>query len=348
MFGHKNKKLNNDQELATKVNQDLIVRNMPSLARTSNPISVSPSDFEGQTTGGTLSNLGQPKHNFKMVGLIIIGGGLLLIGGLVYLSYIYIIKPQANKAPAVLVESEPTKSIVDTINEMQATTSEPIIIATTSEVAVATTSDLATTTASSSLVMNEELNGKQNTDLPPLLDSDADGLNDEEEAVLGTNAQLVDSNNNTYSDLTEINNNYDPAGKGKISGNANLIKYNNKTIGYEILYPKNWTPKSLNDDSTIVFTAPDDSIIQISVQENTERQSILGWYGNAFPDVVVTYDKLKTVDNWDGIMGDDGLNFYLTDKKHKNIYVISYLPAINERLSFPNIFKLMINSLVIK
>jgi len=346
MFGHKIKKLNNDQELVTKVNQDLIVRNMPVLARAGSPVPASSSD--NQMTGGGLSSFDQPKHNFKMVGLVIIGGGLLLIGGLVYLSYIYIIKPQANKTPTVFVEPESTKSIVDTINEMQATTSEPIIVATTSEVTAATTSEVTAATASSSLVMNEELNGKQNTDLPPLVDSDADGLNDEEEAVLGTNAQLVDSNNNTYPDLIEINNNYDPAGKGKISGNVNLIKYVNKTIGYEILYPKNWTPKSLNDDSTIVFTAPDDSIVQISVQDNTDRQSILGWYGNAFPDIVVTYDKLKTIDNWDGIMGDDNLNFYLTDKKHKSIYVISYLPAVNERLAYPNIFKLMINSLVIK
>jgi len=346
MFGHKNKKLNNDQELITKINQDLIVRNMPSLTRPSDPVSAS--SLDDQSTNSVLSNMGQPKHNFKMVGLIIIGGGLLLIGGLVYLSYIYIIKPQASKAPTVFVAPEPTKSIVDTINEIQATASEPIIIATTSEVTIATTTELATTTASSSLIMNEELNGKQNTDLPPLLDSDADGLNDEEELVLGTNAQLADSNNNTYSDLIEINNSYDPAGKGKISGNVNLTKYINKTIGYEILYPKKWTQKSLNDDSTIIFTAPDDSIIQISVQENLERQSILGWYSNAFPDIVVTYDKLKTIDNWDGIMGDDSLNFYLTDKKHKNVYVISYLPAVSERFVYPNIFKLMINSLVIK
>ncbi len=345
MFGHKNKKINNDQELITKVNQDLIVRNMPNLNRAG---SLAPAFFDNQMMSDTLSSFNRPKHNFKMVGLVIIGGGLLLIGGLVYLSYIYIIKPQADKTPVVLVESESAKSIVDTIKEIQATTSEPIIIATTSEVAIATTSELATTTASSSLVMNEELSGKQNTDLPPLLDSDADGLNDEEEAVLGTNAQLVDSNNNTYSDLTEINNSYDPAGQGKISGNVNLTVYVNKTIGYEIIYPKNWAPKSLNDDSTIVFTAPDDSIVQISVQDNTDRQSILGWYGNAFPDILVTYDKLKTVDDWDGIIGDDGLNFYLTDKKHKNIYVISYLPAVNERLVYPNIFKLMINSLVIK
>lgn len=88
--------------------------------------------------------------------------------------------------------------------------------------------------------------------------------------------------------------------------------------------------------------------MQVSVQDNSDHQSILGWYNNSFPDVTITYDKLKTTENWDGIFGKDNLNFYLTDKKRNNIYVVSYLPAVAGRLAYPNIFQLMVNSLLIK
>jgi len=54
------------------------------------------------------------------------------------------------------------------------------------------------------------------------------------------------------------------------------------------------------------------------------------------------------VDRWEGIAGDDGLNFYLTDQERQFIYVISYIPSDERRLAYPNIFQLMINSLQIK
>lgn len=353
MFGNKKSKTNNDdQEAAAKVNQDLVVRNMPTANRlngtASTPLSATVSE---QTESNSFSDFSEPKRNFKMIGSIIIVGGIIFIGVLVYLSYIYIIKPQANKKveQPIVAPIVETNSIENLINEQRASSTEQIITATTSLVATLTPNvlDLATS-SDSSIIMNEELTGKQNVSLPTLIDSDNDGLNDEEEIVLGTNPALVDSNNNTYADLVEINNNYNPVSQGKLDTNVNLANYHSQTFNYNILYPKIWTLGALNDDSTIIFTAPDDSIIQISVQSNTDEQGILDWYGKSFPDTIITYDKLKSMDNWDGVWGADNLNFYLTDKKHTNIYVISYIPAVDGRLVYPNIFNLMLNSLSIK
>lgn len=349
MFGNKNKKNNtNDEELLTKVNQDMIVRNMPSLARVSGSIpQASTSSQSGELTqSNNLSSLAPAKHNFKMVGVLIIFGGLLLIGALVYLSYAYIIKPQAKKDTAPLVVQVPEKSSI--VNAPRASTSTEVLVATTSLVATVTPETLDISSSSDSIIMNEELTGKQNVNMPPLLDTDSDGLNDQEEAVLGTNLSLVDSNGNTYSDLVEINNNYNPAATGKLSENINLAKYTNKIFGYEIIYPKDWLVNSLNQDSVITFTAPDDSIIQISAQENFDKQSILGWYDSSFADSTITYDKIKTTSSWDGIYSSDNLNFYLTDKKRSTVYVVSYVPAVDSYLAYPNIFALMINSLSLK
>lgn len=347
MFGNKNKKINiaGQEELANKVNQDLVVRNMPNVSRLSG-MSSTVLNVTNQSDSNTLSGIDKPKHNFKAVGLFIIIGGFILIGAMVYLSYIYIIKPQVKTTTPVVVT--PTPEQVPAITETIATTTEEVTVATTSLIATVTptTLDLASSTATSSIDLDQTR--IQNSNVTPLVDTDNDGLSDEEEAVLGTNPNNADSNGNTYNDLTEINNNYDPAGTGKIETNANLTKYVNKTIGYEIIYPKSWEAKSLGSDTTITFTAPDDSIMQVSVQDNSDHQTISAWYTNSFPDTTITYDKLKSTATWDGIMGTDGLNFYATDKKHKNIYVISYIPAIDGRLAYPNIFKIMINSFLVK
>ncbi len=344
MFGNKNKKIeSSDGDLTSRVNQDMVVRNMPNFTRASvKPLN---SNNQNQSSNSILPSSGK-KQNFKMVGLVIIAGGLLFIGGLVYLSYIFIIKPQTNKD--LVLNTAPPVVVPAVISNLLATTTEEIVISTSTEVATVTPNVIELASTSDELIMNEELNGKQGTDLPPLLDTDNDGLNDEEEQVLGTNASLADSNGNTYTDLVEINNGYDPVVSGKLNENPNLEKYVNKTLLYEMLYPKSWLANSLTGDATITFTAPDDSIIQVSVQDNSDHQSILGWYGTSFPDATITYEKLKSTPNWDGIFGANGLNFYLTDKKRNTVYIISYIPSVDGRVAYPNIFNLMINSLIVK
>jgi hypothetical protein len=49
-----------------------------------------------------------------------------------------------------------------------------------------------------------------------LFDSDNDGIDDELEKAIGTNPSKKDSDDDSYNDLTEINNNYDPLGLGKL------------------------------------------------------------------------------------------------------------------------------------
>jgi len=265
------------------------------------------------------------------------------------LSYIFIIKPAANSklSPASVVNA-PTSSISTTTDvSNSATEIAPIILDNATTTALATTTamilDLATSTTSTTIDNNQTT-----TEAAPLIDSDNDGLNDEEEAVFGTNPNLADTNNNTYNDLTEILNNYNPIGSGKLSVDPALTVFVSKILGYSVLAPKNWPVKSLNNDNTVLFNAPDDSLIQISLQDNTSKQSILSWYNDAFPDDSVTYDRLKSTATWDGVMAADGFNFYLTDKKRKSVFIISYIPAVDSRVAYPTVFKMIIDSLTLK
>lgn len=336
MFNKKKNKQIEKETIGADIHQDLIVHNMPSSARLVGSNYAAPRPASLKTSNLTSV---ETKHNFKAVGLLIIVGGIIVISGLAYASYYFVIKPAANKNQTPIVTKETLKA------------SSTPVKATSTAVDLATTTMLATTTPSildlNLAATSSEATSSQPEFLPPV-DSDGDGLYDEEELTLGLNLNLTDTDNDGYSDLAEINNNYNPAGGGKLAANSKLINYFDAQAGYEVLSPKDWLVKTLKDNYTTIFTAPDNSLIQISVQDNPDKQSILVWYDNSFPDTVVTYDKIRSTDNWDGIMGDDNLNFYLTDKKRTNIYVISYIPALEERLAFPNIFKLLINSFLFK
>lgn len=58
------------------------------------------------------------------------------------------------------------------------------------------------------------------------LDSDNDGLPNSLEDAIGTNSNLPDSDGDSYGDQTEIYNNYNPLGTGKLNLDLNLAKKN--------------------------------------------------------------------------------------------------------------------------
>lgn len=320
-----------DDSLSVQVNQDLLVHNMPRLL--SPVVTQEPKE---EVTHGFIKDV-RPKNNFKIIGGVIIGGGLIFVGLLVYFSYRFIIKPTdtpINNISEPSPLSQQASSSDNSLSPEISLASESIVV--TSSVPIIELASSSANTVNSSTEISLQV---------PLLDQDNDGLNDNEEAILGTDPNSADTNNNSYQDLVEINNNYNPLGAGRLSANDNLSKYTNKNYKYEILYPKNWSAKSLNDEATIIFTAPDNSIIQVSVQDNPDSQGILVWYQEAFPDVTVTYDKLKSGSGWEGVAGEDALNFYVTDKNKSSIYVVSYIPALTDYLVYPNIFNLIVNSL---
>jgi len=344
MFHKKEKPAAPPESGSLPSHQDLIVHNMPNQAKLGGSF---PSSAPAVDGGFGLPPVSQ-KHNFKAIGLVIIVLGIVFIGALAYLSYRFIISPTAGKSPTTamppVVDKQP--DTVATITPAVVATPVPETAAVV--VPIASPLEIATSTVAASSLMNEELSGQDGSNLPPLLDSDNDGLINEEEILLGISATSTDSDGDSYGDSAELAKGYNPAGEGKLADNLNLAEYNNGAFNYRFLYPKSWEIKSLAGDATTVFMAPDDSLIQISIQENSDKAGILSWYEDSFPDTSVAYDQLLNVDGWEGIMGSDNLNFYLTDSARQNIYVISYIPAVAGRLVYPNIFKLMINSLVIK
>ena len=323
----------------TKVNQELIVHNMP----TSSSPKASPA---APISGSQFLSAKTNKNNHQTVGIIIVGLGIILVGALIYLSYRFIIKPVA-EAPistSPIVNTQTPADEIKTTAPLVATSTASTTVIMEIEPSVVdlinSSDNLATSTASST---TETII----IETPPLLDSDADGLTDDEEAALGTNISLPDSDSDTYGDLSELGNGYNPSGPDKLTASSYLTRYQNQTGKYEMYYPATWTLKSLNNDYATLISAPDNSLMQISIQDNPNIQNISAWYSATFPEETVSGSRLQKGAGWEGVMGEDSLNFYLTDSDRENIYIISYIPALSDRLAYPNIFNMIINSFVI-
>jgi hypothetical protein len=337
------------QELKFQVDQDLLVRNMPSLHEKKDLSKKNTNNHEQVNySSGTSFKFAPASDSHKKVGIVIIIGGIILIIALVYLSYLFIIKPTLNSSTQSIPSQEQflDNQSLDNLNIPAAiliedgeivSEVEPVVV----EFGVENFID------DDELIMAEEASFLDVSNWEPVVDSDGDGLSDEEELVLGTDPYKTDTNDNGYPDLLEILNNYNPAGTGRLENNSNLNRYNDRVFDYGLLYPKNWEFSILDSNRALIFNLPDESLIQISVQENTDNQNITDWYSSSFPNQLIAYDKIKIKPTWEGIESLDSLHVYLTDDGRDYIYTISYIPAISGRLVYPNIFKMMIDSFTI-
>ena len=347
MFKKDEKKIK-DNSAIKKVDQDLIVHNMPSRSRLG---SASPSKTEERNE--FLSPRPNQSSNVKAVGGLIIGVGIIFVLVLIYLSYRFVIKPQASSQPIIT-----PAPITSTNQNNEIGTEEVAQIATTTTVETIEPGSIALN--EEDLNENEADNDEENFVLPeegsifddyiwaPILDTDGDGLTDEEELSLGTNPNEIDTDQDGYLDLEEIQAGYDPTGTGKLEESKFIARYQNNNLNYSFLYPNAWTLRDNNTDYLTIITAPDNSLMQISVAENVLGQSILDWYQTTVSQGNISSDRIKTSDLWEGIVGEENLHFYVTGNNRQYIYILSYIPVVSQRLAYPNIFQMMTNSFNLK
>ncbi len=266
----------------------------------------------------------------KKLAIIIGSGAGVLVLVAAYFLVVYLM-PKKTATPIVnnAVNIPTTPHVVK--NEVP-TTSVPVILSSST---IATSTNPASSTpvvvpTSSAPVISSQ----------PLFDTDLDGLNDLEEVALGTNPGKADSDGDGYNDLAELSKLYNPSGTGTIDQDVNISKYTNPTYKYKIDYPKLWTMASVNKDASIIFTAADNSFIQVVSQPNDKKQNIKDWYSSEFSQLASDSQMIK-VAGVDAVSSLDGLNIYFTDAAKKTVYVISYTPIDNTKPAYREIMQMM-------
>lgn len=316
-----------NNEMWSKLEKDFTVKNMPSFSR------FSATSYEGSDNAkNTPSKHPQSHEKAKSTGLIIIGSGIVVVGVIFFLAYRFLILPAMEGSNQV---ATPTPVATPVVNE----------VVTPIDLVVLETPVVETVPTSTEEVIEEIV---EPIIMPVQADADGDGLSDAAELYLGTNPQLADSDGDGYDDLSEILSGYDPTGPGKLTENRKLALYAPAEAAFAMLYPNTWEVNSVSPDATL-FSAPDDSFIQIS-HEDTEMQytDILSWYETQFSDLsTLTTDRFIDSNFGPGIVSADGYIAYFLGEGGQRIYVLSYIRA-GETAPYLEIFRMMAVTLMKK
>lgn len=321
-----------------KISQDFVTHNMPA-----------PHLFSGQTfsngtttkTDKAISASGAESHH--KIGFLIIAGGIILIGVLFYFGYAYFVKPllgtkevvapitnTATETPEVTVPTStenilPTESIA---------TETPIISTSTSE-----------TASSSETIFPEETPVVAQVSAVSTVDSDADGLTDAEEKIIGTDPNKADTDGDGYLDIAELKSGYDPlVPGGKVTEASKMLSYkiDTKTT---VIYPAAWEITRSDINSTVIFADSDKAFIQVTYQDNPSKIAPSVWFNQQFSGL--NPGETVSGDTWQGIYSQDGLAVYVFNKDFSKIYSFSCSPLTSDNSSV-SLFHLMIKTLIIK
>jgi len=328
-----------DTKKEDKLSQDFITHNMPA-----------PHRFSGQTfsDGSNKSDkaitVSGPESHHK-VGLLIICGGLILIAALFYFGYSYFIKPYLATTTV-----QPTNIITEKPITPVATTTTPVTSSLPVETVATDTPLISTSTSqaasSSEITFPEETPVIATSAVVSTVDSDADGLTDAEEKIMGTDPNKADTDSDGYLDLAELRSDYDPLVPGKKnSETSKILSYKIDTKATTI-YPATWETTRSEADSAVVFSDPDNkAFIQVTYQNNPGKITPSVWFAQQFSGILP--GEAVSGESWQGFYSTDGLSAYIFNKDLTKVYSFS-CSLLTADTSSVTLFHLMIKALIIK
>ncbi|MEK7496644.1 MAG: hypothetical protein AAB657_01935 [Patescibacteria group bacterium] len=177
------------------------------------------------------------------------------------------------------------------------------------------------------------------------IDTDADGLTDAEEIILGTDKDKTDSDSDTYSDGLEVDNDYDPAlpESKRLTVSSKISNYQSERFNYSIIYPSSWLAKPKDTEgSEVIFSGAGDEFIEVLVIDNPEHLSATDWYIKQLSGV--TADQIPTiqVESATWVLSFDGLNAYFANDQY--IFTLAYNAGTSTEVSYYKLFRAMLRS----
>ncbi len=181
------------------------------------------------------------------------------------------------------------------------------------------------------------------------LDTDRDGLTDNEEVVFGTNPDSNDTDGDIYKDKEEIKNFYSPISTGSVRlWEEDIISlYENNRYGYHFYYPSAWIvdPTIDEDPYDVLVSSSQNEFINIIVENKPAEQSLRAWYLSKIPSL--TEDEIKEYRNYHKltvIESPDAFTVYIESRDKRTVYMINYNIGLKEEASFISIFEMIVNS----
>lgn len=320
-----------------KVGNDFIIHNMPEANRFSGQTF---SDGVSQTKKIAPSAVSSSAVNHQKIGIFIVVGGVILIIVLIYLAYVYMIKPIVQapvQAPKIAKEIVSENKIEEVIIPEQQLATNTALTATTTDVQI-----VATTTED---LLPEEKNIAPVFSIVSTIDTDLDGLTDDEEKIIGTNPSQIDTDIDSYSDISELKSAYNPLVAGaKMDDKSSFNRYQ-IDANASILFSNYWEQTKSDTTNTVVFTDTDKAFIQVTFQNNEDKLSPSRWFEKQFFGIMP--GENLSGDGWNGFYSQDNAAAYIFANDLSKIYTITYSPLTDNDINYP-FFRLMVKTLVIK
>jgi len=180
---------------------------------------------------------------------------------------------------------------------------------------------------------------------PKGVDSDADGLTNAEEALLGCVAENTDSDVDSFMDGYEVEHGYDPASKGTKLETSKFLK--KEMIGsINLLVPKTWERKT-GSRGVILFETGSPENIEIVSDPLGDYKDLQAWLLSKYPaSAVADYQAGKTLNGANVIYSKDGRMVWFVSGD--SVYAFLYATDEAQYSNYETIFKMMINSLRIE
>ena len=185
----------------------------------------------------------------------------------------------------------------------------------------------------------------------PGQDSDSDGLSDREETeVFGTSSNDPNTDKDSFIDLNEVLNLFDPAKPtpAMLKDNPHIALYSNVAQHYVIFRPAAWIANDATDPEKkqATFTAPSGETVEVFVQDKQSAQSLMEWYLLQAPGVTSSQIEpltFKTRQGYDAMLSPDQMSAYV-DFGNKTI-VVRYNLNSQREIQYRSTFKMMAHSL---
>lgn len=177
-------------------------------------------------------------------------------------------------------------------------------------------------------------------------DLDNDGMTDEEEELFQIDPGKPDSDDDSYSDSTEIFYLYSPKDKApmKIIDSSLVKEFFNPVFGYKVYYPLTWAVGNVDSEyRQMLFSTVTGENIELRVFDRGVNQSFEDWFASFAPDERInSLNEFETAFKEGGKARSDNLVYYFSDQEY--FYVIVHHVTNSQTVNFGNVATMLARS----